>query len=102
MGGRRGAPPLRSAQTEAGLELRRATPGDCPSTETIADEVGGILTVLAGSKVMTDAWASPDGSKVPFFNQRDPTTGLSDVAAAASPSRRTSRYDGRPLFGRGR
>ncbi|WP_437562786.1 TolB family protein [Sorangium sp. So ce542] len=71
-----------TAQTEAGLELRRAAPGDCPSTETIADEVGGILTVLAGSKVITDAWASPDGSKVAFFTQRDPATGLSDVALA--------------------
>lgn len=71
-----------TARTDVGLELRRAAPGGCPPNQTIADKVGGVLTVLAGSNVITDAWTSPDGRKVPFFRQRDPATGLTDLALA--------------------
>jgi hypothetical protein len=73
-----------TAQTDAGVELRRASPGDCPEVETLAGQVAGVLTVLAGSRVITDPWTSPDGRQVPFFSQRDPATGLTDVRVVDS------------------
>ena len=75
----RGGAVVYTARTAAGVELRRASPDDCPEVETLAGGVAGVLTVLAGSKVITDAWTSPDGLQVPFFSQRDPATGLTDV-----------------------
>lgn len=74
----RGGAVVYTARTAAGVELRRASP-DCPDVETLAGGVAGVLTVLAGSQVITDAWTSPDGLQVPFFSQRDPATGLTDV-----------------------
>jgi hypothetical protein len=71
-----------TAQTGDASELRRAPPGGCPEPETLADGVVRVLTVLNGSKVITEKWTSPDGRKVPFTTQIDPATGLSDMALA--------------------
>lgn len=70
------------AQTAAASELRRASPSNCPEPETLAENVVRVLTVLNGSKVITDKWTSPDGRKVPFTTQIDPATGLSNTALA--------------------
>jgi hypothetical protein len=80
-----------TARTAAGVELRRASPDDCPEVETVAGGVAGVLTVLAGSRVITDAWTSPDGRQVPYFGQRDPATGLTDVRLVDAFRRREPR-----------
>ncbi|MCU0686814.1 MAG: hypothetical protein MUF34_31965 [Polyangiaceae bacterium] len=69
-----------TAQTPAGVELRRVAPGPCPEPRTLAGGVARVLTVLAGSKVITERWTSPDGRRVPFATQIDPATGLANLA----------------------